>query len=298
MTEVVISAANLALGMSRSENWVKAADAIGEATKRGTDVLVLPEMCVQGYPDFSFGEGSPLRERQMRYYAEEAESLPGPTTEALSVLLAKSEMIVQIGIAEAPPGEGERYNSVAIVSRVGLLGKYRKAHSRWEWPYFSAGSNLSVTETRIGKLGSLICSDLDFPEAGRVLALLGAELILVSTAWPVHERSTRALPPTPHLEFCARSAAFHNQVWVAVSDHCESGIHAGKVDYCGGTMLIDPLGEVVVAATRTDELITTQVDLHASVLEARSRGFFEMDLLAERRPELYGLLVSSSDAGS
>jgi len=296
MTELSISAANLALGMSRSQNWGKVVDSVAEAMERGSDVLVLPEMCVQGYPDFSPEGHSPVAARQVIYYAAEAETLPGPTTEALSVLLARSEMIVQIGIAEDAPSEGARYNSVALVTRRGVIGKYRKTHNRWERPYFDSGGDLSVTGTRIGKLGSLICSDLDFPEAGRVLALLGADLILASTAWPIQEISTRAFSSAPHLELCARSAAFHNQVWVAVSDHCERGAHEGKVDYCGGTMLVDPLGEVVMAATRPDEIITIQVDLLASVQEARSRGFFEMNLLAERRPELYGRLVSSPDA--
>jgi predicted amidohydrolase len=296
MSEIVISAANLSLGRLRSENWRQVEVCVAEAVRRGTDVLVLPEMCVQGYPDFSDSNDSLSREHQMKYYAEESETLPGPSSDSLALLLSQTEMIVQIGIAEVAL-DGARYNSVGIVTRRGLVGRYRKTHNRWETPYFTSGSILPVTETRIGKVGSLICSDLDFPEAARVLALQGAEIILVSTAWPVREQRTRDSAQTrPHLELCARAAAFCNQVWVAVSDHSESGGLGSSVEYGGGTMLVNPQGDVVVASSQQDEIISTRVDLHSSILDARRYGFFEMNLLVERRPDLYGPLVTDYDA--
>jgi hypothetical protein len=61
-------------------------------------------------------------------------------------------------------------------------------------------------------------------------------------------------------------------------------------------MLVNPQGDVVVASSQQDEIISTRVDLHSSILDARRYGFFEMNLLVERRPDLYGPLVTDYDA--
>lgn len=287
MAEVGIAVANMHVTRGREGNLPKILRAVEDARAGGASVLVLPEMCLQGYADFSFRLASPDYMQQRLFYAEEGEPIPGPTTELIREALRGSPLLVQVGLAEKCDFGNVIYNSVALVSADGVVGRYRKTHNQAEYPYFNAGHELPVFDTPVGRVGSLICYDICFPEAVRTLACQGAELILMSTAWPMlgHERDGDYYGAS--MDLCVRANAFFNQVWIAVSNHCEGGAYKEGIDYYGGSQIVGPRGEPVAQSILKEELVSASFDLHQVVRETRARDFFGLNLLQDRRPELY-----------
>ena len=114
-----------------------------------------------------------------------AEPIPGPTTERLTELAARHNMLIQAGMAERAMDGNIVYNSAVLIGPQGVIGVFRKLHNQFEWPVFSPGDHLSVFETRLGKIGMFICYDLAFPEIIRAFALQGATIAALTTAWPM-----------------------------------------------------------------------------------------------------------------
>lgn len=287
MGEIGVSVLNMAVGRGREANLPVILEGIRSAKAAGSDVLVLPEMCLQGYADFSFPEDSAGRTEQRLFYVEQAEPIPGPTTERIQAELKGSSMLVQIGIAEATQHGNVIYNSVALVNSQGVLGRYRKTHNRFEYPYFDQGEDLPVFDTPVGLVGSLICYDICFPEAVRSLAVQGADLILMSTAWPIVSKTRADDFFGSRMDLCIRANAFFSQVWIAGSNHCEKEAYSTKTDYYGGSQIVGPTGCAAVAAMDEPGLFSFRVDLHRDVQVSRARDFGGLNLLQDYRPSLY-----------
>ena len=136
------------------------------------DLIVFPELVIQGYvreKDYDF---------EIRYW-EAAETLPGPTTDRVSALAKEYNCYVAFGIAEKSNIPGLLYNSIALVGPEGFVGSSRKMHlASIEKDYFLLGEESNVFDTKLGKIGMMICYDLFFPETARILALKGAEIII------------------------------------------------------------------------------------------------------------------------
>ena len=226
------------------------------------DIVVLPELVTSGYVFAS-------REEAAAVALE-----PG----ALAEWGAHGALVVG-GFCERG-ADGRLYNSAAVVDGSGVLAVYRKTHL-WdrERLIFTPGSVVPpVLDTRFGRLGVLVCYDLEFPEMPRSLALRGADLLCVPVNWPVVER-----PPVgehPPEQLTAMSAARVNRVFIAVCDR--SGTERG-VEWVGGTAVIDENGWIVGAGS-------ADVDLS----RARDKVFAGLsDAFADRRPELYGDITAA-----
>jgi 5-aminopentanamidase len=215
------------------------------------DIVVLPELATSGY----------------MLSAEEA----------AAVALRPSELgwdgapVVVGGFCERGE-DGRLYNSAAVVVAGEVRAVYRKTHLWDEEPsLFAAGDALPpVVDTPCGRIGVLICYDLEFPEMPRGLALRGADLIACPVNWPLVEVVPDGERPSEQITAMATARA--NRVFLAVADR--EGVERG-VDWVGGTCLIDERGWVVSG----DVDLTRARDKQ---LTARS------DVLADRRPELYG----------
>ncbi len=231
---------------------------IAEAVRAcDADIVVLPELATSGYA-FSSRE------------------------EAAAAALTPEELgwsafgkVVVGGFCERG-ADGVIYNSAAVVDGGGVLAVYRKTHLfNRERLIFEAGSSVPpVVETAFGRIGVLICYDLEFFELPRLLALGGADLIAAPVNWPL-----LAVPPEgerPAEQGTVQAAARINRVYIAVADR--EGVERG-VDWVGGTCLIDPDGWMVEGG---------EVDFS----RARDKQVSEYsNVLADRRPELYrGLL--------
>lgn len=294
MAKVTLAAANVKISHDKGKNLGKFIDLIDEAGGRGVDVLVLPEVGLQGYADFAHGLGAKEAAVQKQYYFREAEEIPGPATDAIREKCAEHGLFVQLGLAERAAHGNVILNSTALVGPEGVVGVFRKVHNQFEFPYFNAGHLFPVFDLPFARVGGLICYDLAFPEAMRILALKGATVALKSTAWPMrgHDRATDYHGEM--MDLSSRANAFFNQMWLVVSNHCEKNVYSGGLDYWGNSQIVDPYGHVVAMLADEEGLVVHTADLDQTVLDSRTDGFFGLNLIQDRRPELYGEIADSS----
>jgi predicted amidohydrolase len=248
------------------------------AADLGAQLIAFPECAVSGYA-LTAEEAASL-----------AEPIPGPSTQALAQTCLQLDVFAVVGLLEQHP-HGMLFNSAALLGPKGILGVYRKTHLPCLGVdrYLACGDDLPgpfvLPEAR---LGLLICYDLRLPEPMRVLALAGAQLVVVSTAWP----STARL----YSEHLARTRSAENGVFLLAANH--TGEERGT-RYLGNSLIIGPDGEVLQQAGEQDEtLLVAEIDPGRADRKERVflPGEYELDLMADRRPDLYGRLVEA-DAG-
>lgn len=266
---------------------------IESASQSGVRFLVFPEMSIPGYLRVMGEQGSAERSEQFRYYRSIAESIPGPITSLLQEQAQKHRMIIQAGLAERTMSGNILYNSTALIGPTGLIGVFRKAHNPFEWPIFSPGNSLSVFDTPIGKIGMFICYDLCFPEVGRVLALKGAAILSMSTAWAMQTDDPTDDPSGHVYDVLTPATALANQVWLVCSNQVRRPPTEGSACYYGHSRIISPAGRIIVDSGYEESLVTATVDVREGIERARTLDIFGNNLLADRRPELYGIVADS-----
>lgn len=293
MTPTTLAAANMAVARDKPTNLAKIIDMIGEAGGLGVDFLVFPEAALQGYVDFAVRRGTAAHAEQTTRLLASAEPVPGPATETVREAAAKHDMVVQFGLIEAGTYGNTLYNSVAVVGPRGVLHRFRKIHNKPEYPYMKPGHDTGTVTIGERRVGSLICADILFPELARVYALRGADLLLYSTAWPT--RMGESESTGEYMDLCVRSTAFFNQTWVVASNHCEQDSYSERLDYYGGSQIVDPRGEVMARSAADEGLVTYSADLQAGIVAARTFSGIGQSFLDDRRPEHYSLLSRDLD---
>jgi predicted amidohydrolase len=246
--------------------------AIRESVAAGAQLVVLPELIVSGYMFASADE------------ARTAAITPEhPVFAAWSDAVRGVGGVVVGGFAELGD-DGLVYNSAAVVDGSGVLAVYRKTHL-WdkEKLSFTPGSvPPPVVETPVGRLGILICFDLEFPEMPRSLALRGAELLVVPTNWPRETVPEGERVPEVTV---GMAAAYSNRVGIACCDR--TGIERGQ-DWNGASCIINEQGWVI-ANVDANGAATADLDLQLS----RDKSLSAMvDFFGDRRPELYGAVTA------
>jgi predicted amidohydrolase len=263
------AAAQLALQVGEiSANRAAGLQAIIEAAAAGAQLVVLPELSDTGYA-FKGGD-------------EAARLADARSTVAGWAQAARDTGIVVVGGYCETDG-GTLYNSAALVDDTGVRARYRKVHL-WdrEKPIFAAGdAPPPVVDTSAGRIAVMICYDLEFPEWVRKASVGGAEVIAVPANWP------RTRPPgseRPMEVVKAQAAAATYGVNVVVADRC--GRERG-IDWVGGTMIADARGSLVGGPMSGGRpgMVMAEIDMAAPHDKRISDG---NDLLADRRPELYG----------
>ena len=286
--ETTVAAANVAIVHDKERNLARFEELIEEAHGQGASFLVLPEVGLQGYADLGFLQGTPESAEVKRYFFREAETIPGPSTERLGELCARTGVTVQLGLAERAVAGNVIYNSVAVIGPEGLLGSYRKLHNQFEYPYFNPGDAPATVDLGFASAGLMICYDFVFPELGRTYALNGADILSVSTAWPLQGHDPADDYQAFGMDLALQAQALFHQAWVVVSNHCEQGAYStGDVDYYGASQIIDPFGKVVAKAGQAEGLVLHSADWRGEVLRGRTEGLFGKNFLQDRRPECY-----------
>ncbi len=267
---------------SKPDNVAKALDRIAEAAARGAELVCLQELFHGLYPCQS--------EDHARF--AEAEPIPGPTSEALAQAAARHG-IVLVGSLFERRAAGVYHNTAAVWDADGTLcGLYRKMHIPddplyYEKFYFTPGDlGFRSFATRVGRIGVCVCWDQWFPEAARLTALRGAEILFYPTAigWLPEEKDTCG--PSQHAawETMMRSHAIANGVFVAAPNRVGS---EGSLQFWGASFVADPYGNVLARASHVDEtLLVVECDL-ALVDTARTHWPF----LRDRRIDAYGDLT-------
>jgi predicted amidohydrolase len=290
LAETTLAAANVAVTHDKAANLRRLTELIYEAGSNGADILVLPEVGLQGYPDFGCPAGGPGETAQKQYYYREAETIPGPATRVVQEAAGRYGMTVQLGLAERSLHGNVIFNTAAVIDGAGVKSVFRKIHNQFEHPYFSPGENTPTFRLPHCRAASLICYDLVFPELSRVYALQGATVILMSTAWVMKGHDKDSDYYGWAMDIAVQANAFFNQLWFVVSDHCETGAGTAGVDYYGRSKIVDPFGRVVAVIDGEEGLVTHTADLQAEVLRSRTEGF-DANLLQDRRPQHYAALT-------
>ncbi|GHE20349.1 N-carbamoyl-D-amino-acid hydrolase [Halomonas urumqiensis] len=272
-----------------------------QAKARGVELVVFPELALTTFfPRWYFEDQDAID----AFFERE---VPGPATQPLFDTARELGIGFYLGYAELVDAADskQRYNTSILVDGAGhIVGKYRKVHlpghsehEPWrsfqhlEKRYFEPGQEgFETWQAFGGTVGMAICNDRRWPETYRMLALQGAELMLLGYNTPIH------YPPVPehdhlqgfHNHLCMQAGAYQNGMWVVAV------AKAGREEGCellGQSCIISPTGEIVaMASTLGDELITYECDLDRTK-EIRDHIF---NFSLHRRPELYGLIAKPS----
>ncbi len=255
------------------KNVAKGEKLVREAAAKGASIICLQEL----FHAFFFPQYI-----DRKYFNLALEAM-GPIPERFSRLACELGAVIVLPIFERA-GRGVYHNSAIILDADGsVLGKYRKTHIPFgvlkEKFYFTPGNTgFPVFRTRHGTLGVLICYDRHFPEGARLLALAGAEVILIPNASP---RTTYAYK-TWDAE--TRALAITNGLFVGIANRVGN---EGDCDYFGRSMLCSPQGDILAEGSEDkDEAIVALADYELIDETRRWWPFFR-----DRRPEVYEGLV-------
>ena len=282
----MISVALVQMSMSADadDNLKKAVARVGEARKKGADVVCLPELYRSPY--FCQKEDARLFDL--------AEPVPGPSTEALGRAAREAGVVVVAPIFEKR-ALGLYHNTAAIIDTNGeVAGLYRKMHipddpAFYEKFYFTPGDlGFRAIDTQKGKIGTLICWDQWYPEGARLTALQGAAVLFYPTAigWHPHEKAEHGVPQRDAWRTIQRGHAIANGVYVAVVNRVGHEIppEGGPgLEFWGSSFVADPFGVVIAeGSTDKEEILVAKVDL-ARIEEVRRNWPF----LRDRRIDAY-----------
>jgi N-carbamoylputrescine amidase len=264
-------------------NVEKAVRSIHKAARSDAQIVCLPELFRTPY----------FCQRQAPELFDLAEPIPGPTSQRLADAARETGTVV-VGSLFERRGPGVYHNTAAVFDADGtLLGLYRKTHIPddplyFEKYYFTPGDlGFRVFDTRHGRVGVLVCWDQWFPEAARLTALQGAEVIVYPTAIGWHPREKEQYGAAQHdaWETVQRGHAIANGVYVAAVNRVgHEGPADGGLEFWGGSFVSDPFGEVLgrTAADR-EELLVVPCDRGRLEDVRRNWPFFR-----DRRIDVYG----------
>ncbi|MGD0073135.1 MAG: carbon-nitrogen hydrolase [Candidatus Binataceae bacterium] len=280
--QIILGLIQMACAPDPTLNLEQAIARIDEAAGEGANVICLPELFRSRY--FCQSEDGSLFDL--------AETIPGPTTEALGRLAAARKVVIVASIFERRAA-GVYHNTAVVLDTDGkIIGRYRKMHipddpRYYEKFYFTPGDlGFSSHRTAHGTLGVLVCWDQWFPEAARLTTLSGAQVLLYPTAIGWHRREVPEIRRRQQAawETVQRGHAIANGVYVAAVNRV--GIEDG-LEFWGSTFVADPFGEVIArAASTVEETLIVECDLGKIDQTRRDWPF-----LRDRRIDAYGDLT-------
>ncbi len=268
-----------------AENLRRAVAGIREAHAKGAEILCLQELFRSQY----------FCQTEDHSHFALAEPVPGPTTEVLSRVAAELGVVIVASLFERR-AEGLYHNTAAIIDADGrYLGKYRKMHipddpQYYEKFYFTPGDlGFLAWNTRFGRIGVLVCWDQWYPEAARLTALAGAQILFYPPAigWLPAEKAEHGAQQQAAWEAIQRSHAIANGVFVcAVNRVGHEGLAGGGIEFWGGSFVADPGGRILAKAGQGEEVLVAPCDL-GQVDASRTHWPF----LRDRRIDAYGDLT-------
>jgi N-carbamoylputrescine amidase len=250
MSVVPVGLVQMTCSASKEENLAKAITKIREAAAKGAKIVCLQELftslyfCdIEDYDNFLL-----------------AETIPGPSTESLSSVAAELGVVIIASLFEKRT-KGIYHNTTAVLDADGAyLGKYRKMHipddpAFYEKFYFTPGDlGYKVFKTKFATIGILICWDQWYPEASRITALMGAEILFYPTAigWSTQQDEATNIEQYNAWQTIQRSHAVANGVHV-VSVNRVGFEQGGAMKFWGGSFVSNPFGTLLYKASHEEE---------------------------------------------
>ncbi|HKY36743.1 MAG TPA: carbon-nitrogen hydrolase [Polyangiaceae bacterium] len=264
----------------------KTLERVREAASRGARLICLQELFASPY----------FCQVQDAALFDLAEPIPGPTSQAVSELAKQLGVTIVVPLFEKRAA-GVYHNSLIVVGPTGeSLGLYRKMHIPddplfYEKYYFTPGDlGFQCFQTPEAKVGPLICWDQWYPEAARLTALRGAELLVYPTAigWHPAEKAEFGAAQLSAWQTIQRSHAIANGVFVvAVNRVGHEGPADGGLTFWGHSFVADPFGVVLAEAGEGEETLVVELDLSRQEWVRRNWPFYR-----DRRIDAYGGITS------
>ena len=264
-------------------NLDRAVSHIREAARHGARVVCLPELFRTPY----------FCQREDAELFDLAEPIPGPTSDALAKIARELGVVVVASLFERRAA-GVYHNTAVVLDADGTeRGRYRKMHIPddplyYEKFYFTPGDlGFRAFDTAVGRLGTLVCWDQWYPEAARLTALAGADVLFYSTAigWHPREKAEYGAAQVNAWQVMQRAHAIANGVYVAAVNRVgHEGAGGGGLEFWGSSFASDPFGRVIAeASTDQNELLLFECD-RARQEDIRRNWPF----LRDRRIDAYG----------
>ncbi len=266
--------------------WRMPATCLSKPQKKGVQVACLPELFRSPY----------FCQSEDQNVFNLAEAVPGPTTKILSEVAKKHDMVIIASLFEKRT-IGLYHNTTAVIDADGAhVGTYRKMHIPddplfFEKYYFTPGDlGFKAFDTKYGKLGQLVCWDQWYPEAARLTAMQGANVLFYPTAigWHPHEKEEFGVAQADAWQTIQRSHAIANGVYVASCNRIglePTPNKAGNgIEFFGSSFIADPFGRILAKASHDkEEIITAVCDPALQEYTRRNWPFFR-----DRRIDAYG----------
>jgi len=280
MPKVQVGLVQMSCSSKKDDNIQRAVLKIREAAAKGAQIICLQELftslyfCdVEEYDNFKL-----------------AEPVPGPTTDTLQVVAKELGVVIVASLFEKR-AQGLYHNTTAVINADGeYLGKYRKMHipddpAFFEKFYFTPGDlGYKVFKTKFATIGVLICWDQWYPEAARITALMGAEVLFYPTAigWATDQDEATNTEQYNAWQTIQRSHAIANGVHV-VSVNRVGFEQEGKMKFWGGSFVANPFGSVMLQASHDKE----EVAVHELDLDKTERYRTHWPFMRDRRIDSY-----------
>jgi 5-aminopentanamidase len=255
-------------------NLAKMLEHLESAADDGVHLVVFPECALTGYCFESLEEARP-----------HGQSVPGPATDAFTAVCREKNVYAVFGMLE-DSDEGF-FNAAVLVGPEGVVGKYRKVHlpflgiDRFTTP---GDQPFGVYEIGGLRVGMVICYDGSFPESTRIMALDGADIVVLPTNWPPGAEAMAA--------YASNTRALENNIYFFAVDRI--GVERG-FGFIGCSRLCDPVGQTVDDAPHTDpQVLRGSIDVRRARNKriVRVPGKHVIDRVNDRRPEFYSRLVA------
>jgi N-carbamoylputrescine amidase len=267
-------------------NFEKAVAGVRKAAEQGAQIVCLQELFRSEY----------FCQTEDHAFFDLAEPIPGPSTERLGALAKELEVVIVASLFEKR-AEGLYHNTAAVIDADGsYLGKYRKMHipddpQFYEKFYFTPGDlGFRSWKTRYATIGVLVCWDQWYPEAARLTAMSGAQILFYPTAigWHPTEKAEHGEQQRSSWETIQRSHAIANGVYVCAVNRVghEGEPSPGGLEFWGNSFVADPGGRVVVRAGQDETVLVAEADL-SKVDKSRTHWPF----LRDRRIDAYADLT-------
>lgn len=269
-------------------NFAKTLTSIRTLAEQGAELVVLQEL----------HRGLYFCQQEISDHFDQAETIPGPSTETLGALARELDIVIVASLFEKR-GVGLHHNTAVVIERDGLIaGKYRKMHipddpGYYEKFYFTPGDlGFHPIKTSIGNLGVLVCWDQWFPEAARLMAMAGADILIYPTAigWTPSEADDDKARQREAWVTVQRGHAIANGLPVVSVNRVGHELDPAGGDgltFWGNSFVVGPQGEFLwEASTDQEELVVIEVDLKRSEVVRRMWPY-----LRDRRIDHYGDLL-------
>jgi N-carbamoylputrescine amidase len=273
-------------GTDPDANVERAVAGVREAAGRGAQIVCLPELFRTQY----------FCQREDPALFDLAEPIPGPTSDRMAAVAKELGVVIVASLFERRAAGVYHNTAVALDADGTMVGRYRKMHIPddplyYEKFYFTPGDlGFSAIDTKVGKVGALVCWDQWYPEGARLTALAGADVLFYPTAigWHPSEKAEYGERQLGAWQTIQRSHAIANGVYVAAVNRVgHEGSSDAGIEFWGASFVCDPFGAVIAEAPRDAEAVLV-VEVDRALQEDVRRNW---PFLRDRRIDAYGAIT-------